>query len=236
MVLPTYAAICPVPAVKQAYFCRAAENMTLNYCLQQGVGLSSRWEKQPCCSQGWHIGRLNSSQQSCSESQFVPSPKVIVLFFKFMEEFIPCTFVICSFLALCMKCWEKNKDWLSSCGMVTENSYCCCGMKTMYLVLQRWDRKLQRASDLSVSQAPLWEAEPDWGVGAHQKNLLWAKEGRKKGDYQPFPNGECVQALPTQQKTSPFQPFSAFCFCSAFPSSLSLALGHWVILMWVFLN
>lgn len=103
MVLPTYAAICPVPAVKQAYFCRAAENMTLNYCLQQGVGLSSRWEKQPCCSQGWHIGRLNSSQQSCSESQFVPSPKVIVLFFKFMEEFIPCTLVIGSFLALCMK-------------------------------------------------------------------------------------------------------------------------------------
>lgn len=35
--------------------------------------------------------------------------------------------------------------------MVTENAYCCHGMKRMYLILQRWDRKLQSASDLPVT-------------------------------------------------------------------------------------
>lgn len=97
MVLSVYAAICPIPAVKQGYFCRAAEDTALNYHLQQWDFQQMRRAAMLLSgTTGWLAELQSSVLLSVKFCDLSKSNSVG--FFKFIEGFMPSTFVISSWL------------------------------------------------------------------------------------------------------------------------------------------
>lgn len=136
----------------------------------------------------------------------MPSPKVIVLFFKFIDESTPCTFVIGPFLALCKKLSKKKKGlrlafillyghWKPFVLLWYEND--------VFSSTQLGEKGRVCLRPVSPSQAPPRETEPNWGDKAHQRNLVRAKKGGERGKYQPFSNSGCVYALSCQSRRPP---------------------------------